>query len=90
MPNLDLSPKSVTPYVGEYSFKDELKKVAYQTGKLMAISSFGRCELRALTPTRFYCVDVEVALQFNKGNRGRVVGVTAEWADHNEEFKRVK
>jgi len=47
-------------------------------------------ELRALTPAKFYCVDIEVALRFNKDNRGRVVGVTEEWADHNEEFMKVK
>ena len=46
--------------------------------------------MRALTQTQFNCVDIEVALQFNKDNRGRVVGVTAEWADHNEEFEKVK
>jgi predicted alpha/beta superfamily hydrolase len=90
VPSLELSPKAVTPYVGEYHFKDEVTKVAYEKDKLMATSSFGNCELRALTQSKFYCVDIEVALQFNKDNRGRVVGVTAEWADHNDEFKKVK
>jgi predicted alpha/beta superfamily hydrolase len=90
VPNLELSPKAVTPYVGEYRFKDELWKVEYEKGKLMATSSAGKRELRALTQTKFYCIDLEVALQFNKDNRGRVVGVTAEWMDHNEEFKKVK
>jgi predicted alpha/beta superfamily hydrolase len=90
VPSLELSPKAVTPYGGEYRFKDELTKVAYQYGKLMAISSFGNCELRALTQTKFYCMDIEVGFQFNKDNNGRVVGVTAEWADHDEEFKKVK
>jgi predicted alpha/beta superfamily hydrolase len=88
--SLELSPKAVTPYVGEYRFKDELWKVVYEKGTLMATSSAGKCELRALTQTKFYCVDIEVALQFNKDNRGRVVGVTAEWADHDEEYKKVK
>jgi predicted alpha/beta superfamily hydrolase len=90
VPNLELSPKSVTPYVGEYRFKDELAKVAYEKGKLTATSSAGKCELRALTQTKFYCIDIEVALQFVKDNHGRVVGVTAEWLDHNEEYKKVK
>jgi predicted alpha/beta superfamily hydrolase len=90
VPNLELSAKSVMPYVGEYRFNDELTKVVYEKGKLTATSSAGKCEMRALTQTKFYCVDIEVALQFNKDNRGRVVGVTAEWADHNEEFKKVK
>jgi len=90
VPNLELSPKSATPYVGEYRFKDELTRVAYEKGKLAATSSAGKCELRALTQTKFYCVDIEVALQFVKDTHGRVVGVTAEWADHNEEFRKVK
>jgi|SRR5450631_3758421 len=90
VPSLELSPKAVTPYVGEYRFKDELTKVAYEKGKLTATGSAGKCELRALTQTQFYCVDIEVALQFVKDNHGRVVGVTAEWLDHNEEYRKVK
>jgi hypothetical protein len=90
VPSLELSPKAVTPYVGEYRFKDELTKVAYEKGKLMATSSAGKCELRALKQTKFYCIDIEVAVQFSKDNRGRVVGVTAEWLDHSDEYKKVK
>jgi predicted alpha/beta superfamily hydrolase len=90
VPNLELSPKLVTPYVGEYRFNDELTKVAYEKGKLIATSAAGQCEMRALTQTKFYCVDIEVELQFGKDNHGRVIGVTAEWADHNEEFRKVK
>ena len=90
VPNLELPPNSVTPYVGDYRLNDELTKIAYEKGKLTATSSAGKCELRALTQSKFYCIDMEVALQFNKDTRGRVVGVTAEWQDHNEEFKKVK
>jgi tetratricopeptide (TPR) repeat protein len=90
VPNLELPPKLVTPYVGEYRFNDESWKVVYEKGQLRATGSAGKCEMRALTQSKLYCVDIEVALQFNKDNRGRVVGVTAEWADHNEEFKKVK
>jgi predicted alpha/beta superfamily hydrolase len=90
VPNLDLSPKSVTPYVGEYHFKDEVTKVAYEKGKLTATSSAGQCELRALTQTKFYCVDIEVELEFTKDNHGRVVGATAEWLDHGDAYKKVK
>ena len=90
VPSLELSARAVMPYVGEYRLKDELTRVAYQNGKLMANSSFGKCELRALTQSSFYCVDIEVALQFNKDSRGRVIGVTLKWADHNEEFKKLK
>lgn len=90
VPSLELSPKAVTPYVGEYRRKDELTKVAYEKGQLMATSSAGKCELRALTQTKFYCIDIEVALQFSKDDRGRVVGVTAEWPDESIEYKKVK
>ena len=90
VPNLELSPKMVTPYVGEYRLNDEVTKIVYENGKLTAISSAGKCELRALTQAKFYCIDIEVALQFNKDYHGHVVGVTAEWQDHNEEFKKVK
>ena len=90
VPNLELSPKSVMPYVGEYRFNDEQWNVVYEKGKLTAASSAGKCELRALTQSKFYCMDIEVALQFNKDNHGRVAGVTAEWADHNEDFKKAK
>jgi predicted alpha/beta superfamily hydrolase len=90
VPSLELSPKAVTPYVGEYRFNDESWKVVYEKGQLGATSSAGKCEMRALTQSKFYCIDIEVALQFNKDNRGRVVGVTAEWADHNEEYRKTK
>jgi predicted alpha/beta superfamily hydrolase len=90
VPSLELSPKTVQPYVGEYRFNDEVAKVAYDKGKLMATSSAGKCELRALTQSKFYCLDIELTLQFINDNRGHVVGVTAEWADHNQEFKKVK
>ncbi len=90
VPSLELSPKTVTPYVGEYRFKDELMKVAYEKGQLTAISWAGKRELRSLTETKFYCVDIEVELQFRKDNRGRVVGLTAEWLDHGDEYKKVK
>jgi predicted Zn-dependent protease len=90
VPTVELSAKELAPYVGEYRFKDRLTKVAYQNGQLMVISSYGKRELRALTRATFYCVDIEVALQFNKDNRGRVVGVTEEWADHDEEFRKTK
>jgi len=90
VPTLELSPKAVTPYVGEYRFQDKVTKVSFEKDKLIAISSFGKCELRALTQTKFYCIDIEVALQFNQDKHGHVLGVTLKWADHDEEYKRVK
>jgi predicted alpha/beta superfamily hydrolase len=90
VPTLELSPKAATPHVGEYRFQDEVTKVSFEKGELIAISSFGKCELRALTQTKFYCIDIEVALQFNQDKHGRVVGVTLKWADHDEEFKKTK
>jgi predicted alpha/beta superfamily hydrolase len=71
VPNFEASSKMVTSYVGEYRFNDELWKVTDEKGKLTATSSAGKCELRALTQTKFYCIDIEVALRFNKNNHGR-------------------
>jgi tetratricopeptide (TPR) repeat protein len=90
VPSLDLPAKAVAPYVGEYRFKDELVQVSYQKGKLTGTSSAGKCELRPMTPTKFYCVDANVEVEFNKDNRGRVTGVTAEYPDHIDEFRKVK
>jgi predicted alpha/beta superfamily hydrolase len=90
VPSVDLSAKAVASFVGQYHFKDEQLKVALEKGKLTGTNSAGKCELRALTQTRFYCIDVEVALQFSKDNRGRVVGVTAEYPDHSDEYKKAK
>jgi hypothetical protein len=89
VPSVDVSAKAVTAYLGEYHFKDEQLKVAYEKGKLTGTSSAGKCELRALTQTKFYCIDAEVALQFSKDIRGRVVGVSAEYPDHSDEYKKV-
>jgi predicted alpha/beta superfamily hydrolase len=90
VPSLELSAKGVAPYVGEYRFKDGLVKVAYEKDKLMGTSPAGKCELRALTQTKFYCVDADVELKFNKDSRGRVAGVTAEYPDHIDEYTKVK
>ncbi len=90
VPSLELSAKEVAPYVGEYRFKDELMKVAYVKGKLTRTSPAGNCELRAMTHTKFYCIDAEVELKFNQNPRGRVVGVTAEYPDHTDEYKKAK
>jgi predicted alpha/beta superfamily hydrolase len=90
VPNLELSAKGLAPYLGEYRFKDELVKVAYEKGKLTGTSPAGKCELRALTQTKFYCIDADVELQFRKDNRGRVVGVTAEYPDHTDEYRKAK
>jgi len=43
-----------------------------------------------MTRTKFYCIDTEVELQFNQDHRGRVVGVTAEYPDHNDEYRKVR
>ncbi len=90
VPSAKLSAEELAPYVGEYRFKDQLTKVTYQNGNLMAASAFGKCEMRALTQTKFYCLDIELELQFSKDNRGRVVGMVAEWLDHSDEYKKVK
>jgi len=59
--------------------------VAYEKGKLTRTGPAGKCELRAMTLTKFYCVDAEV-----EDRRGRVVDVTAEYPDHSDEYRKVK
>ena len=43
-----------------------------------------------MTRTKFYCIDAEVEVKFNKDPRGRMVGVTAEYPDHSDEYRKVK
>jgi pimeloyl-ACP methyl ester carboxylesterase len=90
VPSLELSAKAVAPYVGEYRFKDEPMKIAYEKDQLTRNSPAGRCELRAMTRTTFYCIDAEVELKFKQDHRGWVVGVTAEYPDHIDEYRKVK
>jgi predicted alpha/beta superfamily hydrolase len=90
VPTLELSAKAVAPYLGEYRSKDDLAKVAYEKGKLTGTSPTGKCELRALTQTKFYCIDTPVEVEFRKDHRGRVVGVTAEYPDHTDEYRKAK
>jgi tetratricopeptide (TPR) repeat protein len=90
VPSLEMSAKAVAPYLGEYRFKDDLAKVAYEKGKLTGTSPTGKCELRALTQTKFYCINADVELQFRKDRGGRVVGVAAEYPDHTDEYRKAK
>lgn len=85
-----LSATQVAPYLGEYHFNDGLVKVAYEKDKLMGTSPAGTCELRPLTRTKFYCVDADVELKFNRDNRGRVAGVTVEYPDHSDDYTKMK
>jgi predicted alpha/beta superfamily hydrolase len=90
VPSVKLASKAVAPYVGEYRLRDELVKVVYEKGKLTGTSAAGRCELRALTLTKFYCMDAEVRLTFSRNSGGRVVGVTTDYGDRVEEYRKVK
>jgi hypothetical protein len=65
-------------------------KIAYEKAKLIGTSSAGSCELRALTPTKFYCIDAEVETKFSKDNRDSVVSVTIEYPDHADEYRKTK
>ena len=90
VPRVQLPAKELAPYVGQYRFKDQMTKVIYENGNLVAASAFGKCDMRALTQTKFYCLDIDLELRFSKDKRGRVVGVVAEWLDHSDEYKKVK
>ena len=85
-----LSAKQITPYVGIYRFNEELLKVAYEKDKLTGTSPAGKCELRPLTQTKFYCINADVELEFKKDVRGRVAGVTAKYPDHIDEYRKMK
>jgi hypothetical protein len=65
-------------------------KALYEKGKLTGTSAAGRCELRALTLARFYCMDAEVRPTFNRNSGGGVVAATTDYGDRVEEFKKVK
>lgn len=90
VPRLELPAKALAPYQGEYRFKDDLMKVTYEKAKLMRTTPNGNCELRALSPVKFYCVGADVEFTFNESGHGRVVGLTAEYPDHTDAYRRVK
>jgi predicted alpha/beta superfamily hydrolase len=62
-------------YVGEYRYSDELLRVLFEEGKLFARVRDEKKELRALSETEFYAVDLDREYTFNRKN-GRTVSVT--------------
>ncbi len=90
VPDTRLSSRQLAPYLGTYRFNDELIKVAYEKDVLTASGTIEKCELRPVSPTRFYCVDVDLEIGFDKDAGGRVVGLTAEYPDRTDQFRRVR
>jgi hypothetical protein len=51
----------------EYRYQDDRIKITYENGKIASTGPAGRCELRSVTQTKFYCVGVDLEFNFQKG-----------------------
>jgi len=80
--------KNLRPYVGAYRSHGEQLEIEYAHGKFMAHSPAEKCELRTMTQTRFYCVGIDVNLEFDRDARGKVTGLRVEHPDFLEEYSR--
>jgi predicted alpha/beta superfamily hydrolase len=67
--------RSLRAYVGEYRYSDELLHVTLEDGKLFTQVRNEKKELRALSESEFYAVDLDREYTFNRKN-GRTVSVT--------------
>jgi hypothetical protein len=77
--------------VGEYRYRDDRLKITYEKGKLASTGPAGRCELRPLTQTKFYCVGIDLEFTFQKRKSGSVTGVVAEYPDHySDDYTKMK
>lgn len=76
-------------YVGEYRYSDELLHVVFEEGKLFTQVRDEKKELRALSETEFYAVDLDREYTFNRKN-GRTVSVTVRMPTFTFESVRQK
>lgn len=76
-------------YVGEYRYSDELLYVTFEEGKLFTRVREERKELRALSETEFYAVDLDREYTFNRKN-GRSVSMTVRMPAFTFESVRAK
>jgi predicted alpha/beta superfamily hydrolase len=93
VPSPAVPARILASYVGEYRNQDDRLKITYEKGKLASTGPRGRCELRPFAQTKFYCVGVEVELEFNvqKDKSGSVTGVVAEYPDHySDDYTKMK
>ncbi|HEY7640206.1 MAG TPA: alpha/beta hydrolase-fold protein [Steroidobacteraceae bacterium] len=76
-------------YVGEYRYSDELLQVILEEGKLFTRVRNEKKELRALSDTEFYAVDLDREYTFNRKN-GRTISVTVHMPTFTFESVRQK
>lgn len=76
-------------YVGEYRYSDELLHVIFEDGKLFTQVRDEKKELRALSETEFYAVDLDREYTFNRKS-GRTVSVTVRMPAFTFESVRQK
>jgi predicted alpha/beta superfamily hydrolase len=76
-------------YVGEYRYSDEQLHVILEEGKLFTRVRDEKKELRALSATEFYAVDLDREYTFNRTN-GRTVSVTVRMPTFTFESVRQK
>jgi len=90
VPDAKPSGKTLANYVGEYRADTETARVTLEDGKLYSATLAGRCELRAMSGSQFYCADGDVEFTFNKDKRGRITGVTVQQPGYSYERVRVR
>jgi predicted alpha/beta superfamily hydrolase len=76
-------------YVGEYRYSDEQLHVVLEEGKLFTRVRDEKKELRALSETEFYAVDLDREYTFNRKN-GKTVSVTVRMPTFTFESVRQK
>lgn len=81
--------RTLRAYVGEYRYSDELIHVSFEEGKLFTRVRDEKKELRALSETEFYAVDLDREYTFNRKN-GRTVSVTVHMPTFTFESVRQK
>lgn len=81
--------RALRTYVGEYRYSDELLQVILEEGKLFTRVRNEKKELRALSETKFYAVDLDRQYTFNSKN-GRTVSVTVRMPTFTFESVRQK
>lgn len=71
----NLAARTLRKYVGEYRYSDETSYVTIEDGKFFVRVRNDKHELRALSDTEFYAVDLDREYTFND-KRGRISSVT--------------
>jgi predicted alpha/beta superfamily hydrolase len=91
VPSPPVPAQILASYVGKYRSQDDRLEITYENGKLASTGPAGRCELRPFTQTKFYCVEVDLEFNFQKGKNGSVTGVVAEYPDHySDDYTKMK